>query len=135
MVRLGRIVGVVALLVWSLPSLAHAQGATPAQQVTPPQQGPCAADFEKLCKDVKPGGGRLLACLKQHEAELSATCKQAQGKAHGRMAQRRPSPACKGDIEKFCKDVQPGGGRIVKCLNEHKSELSGECQAQHKRTK
>ena len=24
--------------------------------------------------------------------------------------------ACNADIEKFCKDVQPGQGRIVKCM-------------------
>jgi len=34
---------------------------------------------------------------------------------------------CVEDIAKFCKDVQPGGGRIVRCLKEHESELSPEC--------
>ncbi len=36
--------------------------------------------------------------------------------------------ACKADVEKFCKDVKPGGGAILKCLNEHSSELSTECK-------
>lgn len=36
--------------------------------------------------------------------------------------------ACAGDIAKFCKDLQPGGGRIANCLKEHQTELSPECQ-------
>ncbi len=36
--------------------------------------------------------------------------------------------ACQGDIQQFCKDVQQGGGRIAKCLKQHKKELSPECK-------
>lgn len=36
----------------------------------------CKDDATKLCKAVKPGGGRILQCLKQHENELSAACKE-----------------------------------------------------------
>ncbi len=36
----------------------------------------CKEDMKKLCAETKPGGGRLVQCLKQHEAELSAGCKQ-----------------------------------------------------------
>ena len=35
----------------------------------------CRADVRTLCKGVKPGGGRLLSCLKEHGAELSPACK------------------------------------------------------------
>ncbi|MFO1058567.1 MAG: cysteine rich repeat-containing protein, partial [Dongiaceae bacterium] len=41
------------------------------------QAGACAADAEKLCKGVQPGGGRIQACLKQHSAELSPACTAA----------------------------------------------------------
>ena len=37
---------------------------------------PCKEDAEKLCKGVEPGEGRIVRCLKQHEAELSAACKE-----------------------------------------------------------
>lgn len=35
---------------------------------------------------------------------------------------------CKADIEKFCKGVQKGDGRIVSCLKDHKEGLSTECK-------
>lgn len=35
----------------------------------------CGNDVKKLCKDVKPGRGRVVACLKEHEGELSDACK------------------------------------------------------------
>jgi hypothetical protein len=35
----------------------------------------CAEDAKKLCKDEKPGGGRIKQCLKKHESELSSACK------------------------------------------------------------
>ena len=39
-----------------------------------------------------------------------------------------PDQACAGDIEKFCKDVQVGGGRIMHCLRQHGTELSPTCK-------
>jgi len=35
----------------------------------------CQPDVAKFCADVKPGGGRIVACLKQHSSELSDACK------------------------------------------------------------
>jgi hypothetical protein len=36
----------------------------------------CADDMKRLCADVRPGQGRVAACLKRHEAELSPECKR-----------------------------------------------------------
>ena len=41
----------------------------------------CAADVQKLCPNVPQGSGRILDCLKQHQDQVSATCKQAVLKA------------------------------------------------------
>jgi hypothetical protein len=60
----------------------------PAAQPTPAQQkamqevrAACQADVQKLCAGVQPGGGRIVACLKEHKEEVSEGCKQAIGKA------------------------------------------------------
>jgi hypothetical protein len=39
----------------------------------------CADDAQKLCAQVQPGGGRIVACLKEHKDSLSDRCKQAAG--------------------------------------------------------
>src|ERR1700733_8038249 len=36
--------------------------------------------------------------------------------------------ACAGDAQRLCAGVQPGGGRIVPCLKEHKDALSAQCK-------
>lgn len=35
----------------------------------------CGKDAKKHCKGIRPGQGRILACLKSKEAELSPACK------------------------------------------------------------
>ena len=102
------------------------------------QQGdkPCQADTEKFCKDVNPGEGRIIACLKEHQAELSADCKikdlgagekseaKEGGKAGGGNA---IGEACKTDFEKFCKDA---GHEKMGCMKEHEKDLSEGCKTQ-----
>src|SRR5271170_5450018 len=41
----------------------------------------CAADAQKFCAGVAPGGGRIIACLKEHKDSLSDQCKQAAAQA------------------------------------------------------
>ena len=85
----------------------------------------CRADVQKFCKDVKPGGRRIIDCLKQHESQLSEGCKGrgAQAKKKGQAFRA----ACASDHEKFCKEVRPGAGRIIACLKKHQSALSANC--------
>jgi hypothetical protein len=87
----------------------------------------CADDIEKYCKEIKPGGGRLLNCLKSHETELSVSCKGKIDELRGII--KEFEQACSGDITRFCKEIQPGDGRIIKCLKERDKELSPQCSA------
>jgi hypothetical protein len=86
---------------------------------------PCAGDIAKFCTDVKPGAGRILDCLEEHQADLSASCQQRISRAEKRRNRRK---ACRDDAARLCKDVQPGGGRIIQCLKEHSADLSSGCQ-------
>jgi hypothetical protein len=59
-----------------------AAAAAAAPPMTPRQQAhllrtDCSADFEKFCSTVQLGGGRGVACLKAHAAELTQLCQSA----------------------------------------------------------
>lgn len=45
----------------------------------------CKDDAAKLCKGTKPGGGKIVQCLQQHEDQLSAACKEAMPQPKGKM--------------------------------------------------
>ncbi len=47
----------------------------------PQDSGVCSREKEKFCADVKPGQGRILACLNEHKKELSKDCAQRVEKA------------------------------------------------------
>jgi hypothetical protein len=54
---------------------------SPAQGAANDARAACAQDAQKLCANVQPGGGRIIACLKQHQDQVSDSCKQAIAKA------------------------------------------------------
>jgi cysteine rich repeat protein len=87
---------------------------------------PCLADAERLCKGVEPGGGRIVRCLQQHEAELSPGCKQNRDGFREQVAEVRA--ACQDDAERFCNGVMPGHGKVARCLRMHTSDLSSSCK-------
>lgn len=104
--------------------LGGSADAAPAERQ---RQGPCSDDVAKFCKDVQPGGGRMARCLKQHEQELSPSCKQHVSDVKKRVKEFRA--ACEDDVLTLCGDIQPGGGRIVNCLKQHEQELTPDCKA------
>lgn len=87
---------------------------------------PCAGDVEKFCKGVEPGQGRIAKCMKEHEEELTPACKARIAKVSQKV--RQVMRACKEDVEKECKDVEPGGGRKLSCLKAHEDTLSPRCR-------
>jgi hypothetical protein len=110
----------IALLAAGVAANAGAQGRK--------GEGPCAADAKKFCGDVKPGGGRVVKCMKSHEAELSPACQAEMKRAEERIEQVKEE--CNADAKKFCKGIRPGGGRILACLKSHQSELAPACAAE-----
>jgi hypothetical protein len=74
------------------PSSTQSPAQSPPPSQSPPAQAPspqavaearaaCETDIQKLCPSVQPGGGRILACLKQHKDQVTDVCKQAVIKA------------------------------------------------------
>jgi hypothetical protein len=112
-----RLILVVAVMFCFVSSLSYAQDVQ--------GQGVCKTDYEKFCKDVKLGQGRIAQCMKKHEGEISLACKE-QLEAEREKAKDFVK-ACKPDAEKFCKDVKPGKGLIIRCLKQHQTELSADC--------
>ena len=53
----------------------------------------CADDATKLCAGVEAGGGKLARCLRKHEAELSAPCKDALEAGTGRAGREGAAAA------------------------------------------
>jgi hypothetical protein len=106
-------------LAWFVLGLASLPGL--ARGVTP-----CAADVEKFCANVPIGGGRIQACLREHEKELSPEC----AARHENVAKEMGALAatCRDDISRFCSDVSPGQGRVALCLDRHRDDLSPACK-------
>jgi len=98
---------------------------------------PCSDDIALFCKDSKRSPASLMDCLERNESKLSPACKDYEVKMGGKKHEVRESMRdrvrfrqnCAADVEKFCKNTEPGKGAIAKCLNEHKNEVSAPCSA------
>jgi hypothetical protein len=91
----------------------------------------CEGDVYRLCKDVEPSEGRVAACLKDRESELSQSC---QGAFNAwRLKRMEFTAACAGDVGRLCRDVPEGAGRVWTCLKEKEKELGSDCRAAMKK--
>ena len=105
-------------------------GAQPAAKKTG-RDAACAEDAKKFCSNVRPGGGRMYQCLTSHSAELAPACRERIETAKANWD--KFMAACKGDIEKACKTIPPGQGRVLSCHKGRESELSPACRAEFSR--
>jgi hypothetical protein len=82
----------------------------------------CEKDIKSLCSGVKPGGGKLKACVEGHFKDLSADCQVeiVRTAAVGR--------ACKADIKQFCADAKRAKGGVAECVKSHEADLSAGCK-------
>jgi hypothetical protein len=84
---------VLLSLAVSYVSIARAAQSAQAgdQQSLAAIRAACAEDAQKLCATVPPGGGRIIACLKEHKDSLSDRCKQAAGLSANPSSSSAPS--------------------------------------------
>jgi len=94
----------------------------------------CVDDVHTFCVDVKPGGGRVHNCLFKHRKDISQDCAAAEFQNQAiQAADIRAHPkamqVCASSIDKLCKDVHMGEGRVWACLEQAKDnpEMAGDC--------
>jgi hypothetical protein len=110
----------------------------------------CRSDYPKVCAGVPTGGAAALQCLEKNKAKVSAACGKAVGAVGAGGAETAAAPgaapalvlrpmrpreelfvlrsACGGDVRSLCAGVEPGGGRIARCLGANAASLSPACK-------
>jgi hypothetical protein len=91
----------------------------------------CRKDIETYCKNIRPGEGRLLACLYAHKDQLTLGCAYDLTNASSDLQQAIEafvyvSRECKDDLAAYCVLGRPGEGRLLDCLNKQRG-LSERC--------
>jgi hypothetical protein len=118
----------------------------------------CALDVQRLCPGVQPGASRLAQCLTSHFSQLTPPCRSLIANGAGEMGTPSGPPAmvgptvppgmggpgsppgmgssalprfraaCAQDLRRLCPGVQPGGGRLIRCLQPYSRQLSPSCR-------
>lgn len=86
--RTATIALVGALACGLIPGAALAQTAMTRAEVKALLK-PCVPDYQNYCSDVPRGGGRIFACLVDHEKQLSPACAANLPKMQAAAAQAR----------------------------------------------
>ena len=99
----------------------------------------CDEDAKKFCPGLEPGSQKAFMCMMAYEDKLSEACKLGFAEAAmsvkmGLAAIDYSVKSCEKDADKFCLDVQPGEGKIVKCLRKHEAKVSQSCVTALKET-
>ena len=93
----------------------------------------CKTEIDTYCKGVKPGEGRILACLYANQEKLSNRCEYALYDAASQLQQAITAinylaSECRDDLKTFCSDVKPGEGRLIDCISKNKEKVSSRCK-------
>ena len=112
--RLGLAAAVLAAVLAGSPSTAQ-------------MGGPCAETVTKFCKEVVPGGGRLMKCLNEHRDDQSIACRdwveEQQKSVNDLIA------ACPEEIATLCSVDPTDKVRIYLCLQGNYTSLRVNCRS------
>lgn len=85
----------------------------------------CEAELEHRCGDLSSKDRKR--CIETQMSRLTQ-CRVARERlARWKEERTKDRVACDEDVRRFCKEVQPGGGRIRQCLMDHAQEVSERC--------
>jgi len=116
---------ITALFTFSLPASA-------LEDIVESVATGCEKELSSFCKDVTPGGGRVLACLFAHSDKISGRCEYAVYDAAAQLeravsALTYVANECDEDIDKICAKVEAGEGRILTCLKKNEAKVTKRC--------
>ncbi len=85
----------------------------------------CRKDIETYCKNIRPGEGRLLACLHAHDGRLTPRCAYDLDNASTELQQAIEalvyvSRECRDDLAAYCALHRPEEGTLLDCLNKQR---------------
>ena len=108
-------------------------GASAQQKLAEQVAKGCDQEIKTYCKDVTQGQGRILACLYAREDKLSGKCEYALYDAAVQLERAVNSLAyvaneCRDDLKSFCSGTEPGGGRLLQCLDKNSANVSSRCK-------
>jgi hypothetical protein len=86
----------------------------------------CTADFMRFCRDVPPGGGRIIRCLARHADVVSQPCFQAL--TIWGLTAVNAFKMCLPDAGRLCAHVPAGSGQALACLLQNADKLSKPCR-------
>lgn len=100
----------------------------------PKLQQECKVDVKRFCRDVKPGKGVVLECLRSHKKNLTRTCHEQlfvreQEEQHDPGTDVILLTSCREMIQQYCHDTN--SEKLLLCLKSYKEEPSfdGNCRA------
>jgi len=114
--------GLLAAAPFALVAVSLGMDASGGATTTP---NGCLRDAAKLCKGVKPGGGRVLECMARKHNQLSPRCKTAMAPIKPHIIAWRN--ACGTDIDQHCSTLPPTAV-MLNCLGAHWSTLRSTCK-------
>jgi hypothetical protein len=152
-----RRIGSSSLLFLLISFTVPALGQPPTDAQLSAIRSACRGDYRSVCADVPTGGKESLQCLQQHADAVSSPCRDALSAVNAKTSSPSPATAepappqtppssaapqmsrreqahllrtdCGSDFQKFCSNVQLGGGRGLACLQAHATELTSLCQS------
>ncbi len=87
----------------------------------------CDAEVQQSCPDSLTGEARR-RCVQQRLSRLDPPCQQIVRQRLVRWKEAEGyKVACVDDVQRVCRTVSPGDGRILQCLQEHEQDLSERC--------